>query len=97
MACIQLSFSIFNRKCLRDVCNSFAQEDNKFYQLELVNRETNFNKVFNSNPTVGVINPLAKVCSVNTVKQEYSLKFDSILIKYLEKHRLKRLKMFSQI
>uniref|UniRef100_A0A8C9PST1 Family with sequence similarity 184 member A n=1 Tax=Spermophilus dauricus TaxID=99837 RepID=A0A8C9PST1_SPEDA len=36
-------------------------EDNKFYQLELVNRETNFNKVFNSSPTVGVINPLAKV------------------------------------
>uniref|UniRef100_A0A2K5YP32 Family with sequence similarity 184 member A n=1 Tax=Mandrillus leucophaeus TaxID=9568 RepID=A0A2K5YP32_MANLE len=35
-------------------------EDNKFYQLELVNRETNFNKVFNSSPTVGVINPLAK-------------------------------------
>ncbi|XP_009450184.2 protein FAM184A isoform X7 [Pan troglodytes] len=38
-------------------------EDNKFYQLELVNRETNFNKVFNSSPTVGVINPLAKSCS----------------------------------
>uniref|UniRef100_A0A286Y3I4 Family with sequence similarity 184 member A n=1 Tax=Cavia porcellus TaxID=10141 RepID=A0A286Y3I4_CAVPO len=36
-------------------------EDNKFYQLELVNRETNFNKVFNSSPTVGVINPLTKV------------------------------------
>ncbi|XP_036901749.1 protein FAM184A isoform X8 [Sturnira hondurensis] len=35
-------------------------DDNKFYQLELVNRETNFNKVFNSSPTVGVINPLAK-------------------------------------
>ncbi|XP_072821903.1 protein FAM184A isoform X3 [Vicugna pacos] len=35
-------------------------EDNKFYQLELVNRETNFNKVFNSSPTVGVINPLSK-------------------------------------
>ncbi|XP_036271313.1 protein FAM184A isoform X4 [Pipistrellus kuhlii] len=35
-------------------------EDNKFYQLELVNRETNFNKMFNSSPTVGVINPLAK-------------------------------------
>ncbi|KAM8790228.1 protein FAM184A [Rhynchonycteris naso] len=34
-------------------------EDNKFYQLELVNRETNFNKVFKS-PTVGVINPLTK-------------------------------------
>uniref|UniRef100_A0A8I5TM06 Family with sequence similarity 184 member A n=1 Tax=Pongo abelii TaxID=9601 RepID=A0A8I5TM06_PONAB len=36
-------------------------EDNKFYQLELVNRETNFNRVFNSSPAVGVINPLAKV------------------------------------
>uniref|UniRef100_A0A8C0W1W0 Protein FAM184A-like protein n=1 Tax=Castor canadensis TaxID=51338 RepID=A0A8C0W1W0_CASCN len=36
-------------------------EDNKFYQLELVNRETNFNKVFNTSPAVGVINPLAKV------------------------------------
>ncbi|XP_006750919.1 protein FAM184A-like, partial [Leptonychotes weddellii] len=35
-------------------------EDNKFYQLELVNRETNFNKVFNSSPTVGVVNPLTK-------------------------------------
>ncbi|XP_035880523.1 protein FAM184A isoform X4 [Phyllostomus discolor] len=35
-------------------------DDNKFYQLELVNRETNFNKMFNSSPTVGVINPLTK-------------------------------------
>ncbi|XP_072499260.1 protein FAM184A isoform X2 [Notamacropus eugenii] len=35
-------------------------DDNKFYQLELVNRETNFNKVFNANPNVGVINPLVK-------------------------------------
>ncbi|KAM9006018.1 protein FAM184A isoform X6 [Sarcophilus harrisii] len=35
-------------------------DDNKFYQLELVNRETNFNKMFNANPTVGVINPLVK-------------------------------------
>ncbi|XP_032130813.1 protein FAM184A isoform X3 [Sapajus apella] len=35
-------------------------EDNKFYQLELVNRETNYNKIFNSSPTVGVINPLTK-------------------------------------
>ncbi|KAG7266392.1 hypothetical protein CRUP_004904 [Coryphaenoides rupestris] len=36
------------------------QDDKKFYQLELVNRETNFNKVFNANPNVGVINPLIK-------------------------------------
>ncbi|XP_059556184.1 protein FAM184A isoform X7 [Myotis daubentonii] len=42
-------------------------EDNKFYQLELVNRETNFNKVFNSSPTVGVINPLTKKSSVGFI------------------------------
>ncbi|KAJ8383361.1 hypothetical protein AAFF_G00221510 [Aldrovandia affinis] len=35
-------------------------DDKKFYQLELVNRETNFNKVFNPSPNVGVINPLVK-------------------------------------
>lgn len=37
------------------------QDDKKFYQLELVNRETGFNKVFNSSANVGVINPLIKV------------------------------------
>uniref|UniRef100_A0A8C2E0C1 Zgc:85722 n=1 Tax=Cyprinus carpio TaxID=7962 RepID=A0A8C2E0C1_CYPCA len=35
-------------------------DDKKFYQLELVNREPGFNKVFNTNPNVGVINPLIK-------------------------------------
>ncbi|XP_074394016.1 protein FAM184A isoform X2 [Zonotrichia albicollis] len=35
-------------------------EDKKFYQLELVNRETNYNKMFNASPNVGVINPLVK-------------------------------------
>ncbi|XP_064781680.1 protein FAM184A isoform X3 [Oncorhynchus masou masou] len=35
-------------------------DDKKFYQLELVNRETGFNKVFNTSPNVGVINPLIK-------------------------------------
>ncbi|XP_007190830.2 protein FAM184A isoform X3 [Balaenoptera acutorostrata] len=44
----------------RDQVITKLMEDNKFYQLELVNRETNFNKVFNSSPTVGVINPLTK-------------------------------------
>jgi len=27
--------------------------------MELVNRETNFNKVFNADPKVGILNPLA--------------------------------------
>ncbi|XP_066514644.1 protein FAM184A-like, partial [Hoplias malabaricus] len=35
-------------------------DDKKFYQLELVNRETSFSKVFNTSPNVGVINPLIK-------------------------------------
>ena len=32
--------------------------------MELVNRETNFNKVFNSSPNVGVLDPLSanRVC-----------------------------------
>ncbi|XP_072913488.1 protein FAM184A isoform X2 [Hemitrygon akajei] len=44
----------------RDQLMKKLVDDKKFYQLELVNRETNFNKVFNASPTVGVINPLAK-------------------------------------
>ncbi|KAM9260976.1 protein FAM184A isoform 2-T2 [Cariama cristata] len=35
-------------------------EDKKFYQLEIVNREPNYNKMFNASPNVGVINPLVK-------------------------------------
>ena len=42
-------------------CLFLLQDDKKYYQLELVNRETNFNKVFNASPNVGVINPLIKV------------------------------------
>ncbi|XP_048584473.1 protein FAM184A isoform X2 [Nematostella vectensis] len=35
-------------------------EEKRYFQLELLNRETNFNRVFNKNgaPNVGVINPL---------------------------------------
>ena len=36
-----------------------AAEDMKFYKLELVNREDSYNKMFGTNPNVGVINPLA--------------------------------------
>ena len=32
--------------------------------MELVNRETNFNKVFNSSPNVGVLDPLTAKVSV---------------------------------
>lgn len=36
-----------------------AHEDMKFYKLELINREENYNKVFGAMPNVGVLNPLA--------------------------------------
>jgi len=29
----------------------------KFFKLELINREKNFNGMFNANPNVGVLNP----------------------------------------
>ncbi|KAK2175048.1 hypothetical protein NP493_756g02026 [Ridgeia piscesae] len=34
-------------------------EEKRYFQRELVNRETNFNKVFNASPQVGILNPLA--------------------------------------
>lgn len=31
----------------------------KFYKLELINRDNNFNKMFGTNPNVGVLDPRA--------------------------------------
>ena len=30
----------------------------KFFKLELINRENNFNKMFNASPNIGQLNPL---------------------------------------
>ena len=38
-------------------------QEKQYFQRELVNRETNFNKVFNSDPKVGVLNPFEKKVS----------------------------------
>lgn len=39
------------------------QAEKKVYELELVNREKNYNQVFNARPQVGVLDPLQiKVC-----------------------------------
>lgn len=46
------------------------QDDKKFYQLELVNRDTSFNKVFNASPNVGVINPLIKVITSRCINHQ---------------------------
>ena len=37
-----------------------AAEDMKFYKLELINREDSYNKMFGTNPNVGVLNPLGQ-------------------------------------
>lgn len=42
-----------------DCSCTHAQAEKKVYQLELSNREKNYNQVFNANPHVGVLNPLA--------------------------------------
>jgi hypothetical protein len=55
-----------------------AYEDMKFYKLELINREENYNKVFGANPSVGVLNPLvtnkkpkpAKTASISSREQQ---------------------------
>ncbi|CAE7877418.1 FAM184A [Symbiodinium sp. KB8] len=43
---------------LKDAEVGRLKEEMKFFKLELVNRETNFNKVFARQPNVGVMNPL---------------------------------------
>lgn len=35
-----------------------AKEQMKFYKLELINREKNYNQIFGANPNIGVLNPL---------------------------------------
>lgn len=42
-----------------------AAEDMKFYKLELLNREENYNKIFGSKPVVGVLNPLDYKVQIN--------------------------------
>ncbi len=34
------------------------KEQMKFFKLELINRENNYNKMFNANPNVGIMNPI---------------------------------------
>lgn len=34
------------------------QAEKRFYQLELMNREKNYNKLFNAKPCIGVLDPL---------------------------------------
>lgn len=60
--------SQIQRLVIKQLCGfqSF-QEEKKFFQMELVNRETNFNKVFSASPNVGVLNPLDAKVSIYTI------------------------------
>lgn len=34
-----------------------AWQELKFFKLELINRENNYNKMFNANPNIGILDP----------------------------------------
>lgn len=66
--------------------------------MELLNRETNFNKVFNASPHVGLINPLNSKTSIkktvnkNTGLQMSSSRLDPIPNMPLHEKRLNKTK-----
>ena len=41
------------------------KDEKKYFQMELVNRENNFNKMFNTTPNIGIMNPLSANTKVN--------------------------------
>ena len=52
----------------REMLMKRMDQEKQYFQRELVNRETNFNKVFNSDPKVGVLNPFEKKVSQSALK-----------------------------
>ena len=50
----------------RDEILRRIQDEKKFFQMELLNRENNFNKMFNTSPNIGIINPLNASTKVNS-------------------------------
>lgn len=56
------------------VLSLMSQAEKRVYQLELVNREKNYNQIFNANPCVGVLNPLnSKVCEFSCAKESKNM------------------------
>jgi hypothetical protein len=54
---------------VKDEALKKAYEDMKFYKLELINREENYNKVFGASPNVGILNPINKKKDVKNTSQ----------------------------
>lgn len=50
-------------------------DEKKYFQMELVNRENNFNKMFNVMPNVGTINPLNANTKVHNLILTSLIKF----------------------
>ncbi|PFH34500.1 hypothetical protein BESB_065320 [Besnoitia besnoiti] len=48
----------------------YLQEKVRTYKLELLNRETNYNKLFNANPVTGVVGPLVPQSSTSTRRSD---------------------------
>ena len=46
------------------------EEDMRYYQLELVNREQNYNAMFSANPQVGLLNPLQPSQSSSSINKK---------------------------
>lgn len=42
----------------------------KFFKLELINRDNNYNKMFNVNPTIGTLNVLENKSKPQTGKMQ---------------------------
>ena len=47
--------------------NKNLKDEKRYFQMELLNRENNFNKIFNNAPNIGVINPLNANTKVNLI------------------------------
>lgn len=60
----------------QDVYCQKLQEEKKKYKLELVNREENFNKMFNSSPNVGFLNPIELNKKKSAKKKESISRFN---------------------
>lgn len=54
---------------IKDEALKKAKEDEKKYKLLLENNELSYNKMFGTNPNVGVVNPIAgKTPTTSTVR-----------------------------
>lgn len=64
--------------------------------MELVNRETNFNKMFNATPNIGVLNPLAYTNNKVIYNTWHNLFLLSLKFAFLFKETVKSINSIKQ-